>query len=345
MRIKGLDFLRGIAVILVIFRHASSGNIISDIGWIGVDLFFVLSGFLVAGLVFKEYLDYQKVDITRFLVRRGFKIYPPFYFFIFITIVLNYIQTKGFYSLSQVLNEIFYLQSYRRGIWHHTWSLAIEEHFYIGLALFILICIRTKLIENKKFIGYFLICMLILSFLMRFYISYQNRDKLFFSFTATHLRMDGILIGVLTSYLYYFTDFYKLFSKCKYWFFVFASILISPVFFFSGGSYFMNTIGLTTVNLGFGLLVLFSLNAFKISNQIFLPITKIPFMIICFIGIHSYSIYLWHLMSEKIVRLMDCNQQYYFILFLIVSISLGVTMSYAIEKPFLGLRDIIYKRK
>lgn len=345
MRIKGLDFLRGIAVLLVIFRHASSGNIIANIGWIGVDLFFVLSGFLVSGLVFKEYLSTKSVKVSRFLIKRGFKIYPAFYFFIFVTIVLNYVQTRGFYSLSQILNEVFYLQSYRDGIWYHTWSLAIEEHFYIGLAIFIFVSIKTKLIEKRGFIGYFLICMLIASFLMRLNVSYPNRDKEFFSFIATHLRMDGILIGVLTSYVYYFTGYYKIFAKYKYWFFGLAAILISPVFFYAGGSYFMNTIGITTVTLGFGLLVLFSLTGFKVNNRIILSITNIPLIVLCFIGVHSYSIYLWHLMSEKIVRSIDGYQPYYTILFLIVSLSLGIIMSYVIERPFLKLRSNIYKKE
>lgn len=345
MRISGLDFLRGIAVLLVIFRHETVDNLLFNIGWVGVDLFFVLSGFLIAGLVFKEYLNNKKVNVTRFLIRRGFKIYPPFYFFIFVTIVVNYIETGGFYSIEKILNEVFYLQSYREGLCYHTWSLAIEEHFYIGLAIFIFIIIKTKLIEKKGFIGYFMVSMLILSFLMRFYISYPHSEEPFFPFAGTHLRMDGILVGVLAAYLYYFTDFYKLFTKYKYWFLGFSCILISPIFFFLGGSYFSNTVGLTSFNLGFGILVLFSLKGFKVRNKFVLPITKVPFVIICFIGVHSYSVYLWHLMCEKIVKLIDFDQQYYLLVFLAIALPFGVMMSYLIERPFLKLRDYVYRER
>jgi len=77
MRIKGLDFLRGIAILLVLFRHNPLGNnIFYHFGWLGVDLFFVLSGFLVSGLLFTEYKKRGEVRIKRFLIRRGFKIYP-----------------------------------------------------------------------------------------------------------------------------------------------------------------------------------------------------------------------------------------------------------------------------
>ena len=54
-RLRELDFLRGIAIILVLFRHQVLFDFLETMGWIGVDLFFVLSGFLVSGLLFKEY--------------------------------------------------------------------------------------------------------------------------------------------------------------------------------------------------------------------------------------------------------------------------------------------------
>ncbi|NJM15178.1 MAG: acyltransferase [Bacteroidales bacterium] len=81
MRIKGFDFLRFVAVVLVIYRHSDSIGTLNFIGWVGVDLFFVLSGFLVSGLMFKEYKKTGGVKIKRFLMRRAFKIYPPFYVF------------------------------------------------------------------------------------------------------------------------------------------------------------------------------------------------------------------------------------------------------------------------
>ena len=60
MRLRHLDFLRGLAVILVLFRHHIFINNTHNAGWIGVDLFFVLSGFLVSGILFREYVQYKK---------------------------------------------------------------------------------------------------------------------------------------------------------------------------------------------------------------------------------------------------------------------------------------------
>src|ERR1043166_5890812 len=84
-RIHSLDFLRGLAVLLVLFRHLPNDNtsgvlhFIQAIGWTGVDLFFVLSGFLISGLLFTEFNRTGKLDVKRFWLRRGMKIWPSYF--------------------------------------------------------------------------------------------------------------------------------------------------------------------------------------------------------------------------------------------------------------------------
>ena len=56
-------------------------------GYFGVDLFFVLSGFLVSGLLFKEFKKHERISISRFYLRRGLRIYPPFFFFIGVSLI------------------------------------------------------------------------------------------------------------------------------------------------------------------------------------------------------------------------------------------------------------------
>ncbi|MPN44173.1 hypothetical protein SDC9_191734 [bioreactor metagenome] len=174
---------------------------------------------------------------------------------------------------------------------------------------------------------------------MRFYISYQNSDQEFFTFTQTHLRIDGILVGVLASYLYYFTGFYKTFRTYRHFLMIIAFVLISPLFIFQGGSFAMNTFGLTTINLGFGIIVLYSLNVF--TNKIFeYKIIKAPVQLMCFIGVHSYSLYLWHLLPDNIVSALLYRES--FTLTVILTFVTGILFSIVIEKPFLKLRDKLY---
>ncbi len=339
MRIKGLDFLRGLAIILVLFRHGDLDTFLSKIGWIGVDLFFVISGFLVSGLLFQEYLQFNKVDIKRFLIRRGFKIYPSFYIFIIFSIAVHWLYAKSFYSWNEILAEVFYLQSYLPAMWTHTWSLAVEEHFYLALAGLIPLCILTNKLENKKFMLLFFFSLLVICFLMRYSISNANSNKIFFPFIATHLRMDGIVVGVICSYLYRFTGFNHQFIKTKIFFSILAVAFILPAFIFQAGSFFMNTIGLTSINIGFGILLLLFLDETQMAVAFQNKWFKIPVNIICFVGLHSYSIYLWHLFAKKIILLFNLNTEVFFISYFILALAIGITLSYLIEKPFLRYRE------
>src|ERR1700683_3378270 len=87
-----LDFVRGIAILLVVDYHSGKNAILTrpltllhlaHPGWMGVDIFFVLSGFLIGGLLVKEWKVKGRIDSRRFLIRRGFKIWPQYYFFLF----------------------------------------------------------------------------------------------------------------------------------------------------------------------------------------------------------------------------------------------------------------------
>jgi len=105
-----------------------------------VDLFFVLSGFLISGLLFSDLTSNGSIALRRFYLRRGLKIYPAFYFFLAGTSLLWPVTLPHKFLLS----EVFFLQSYLPHIWQHTWSLAVEEHFYFVLPLLLLVLHRGK---------------------------------------------------------------------------------------------------------------------------------------------------------------------------------------------------------
>jgi len=142
-RLRELDFLRGIAILLVLLRHGNLFDSTTNIGWIGVDLFFVLSGFLVSKLLFKEYSRFGNIEPKRFLIRRGFKIYPIYFLFYIPYLILRYPDIKTM----PLLGDLLFIQNYVYG-WGYafgpSWSLAIEEHFYFGFALLFFIFLRHK---------------------------------------------------------------------------------------------------------------------------------------------------------------------------------------------------------
>ena len=347
MRKTGLDVLRGIALILILFRHSSlNDSMLHYFGWLGVDLFFVLSGFLISNLLFTEYKKNEKIEIKRFLLKRAFRIFPPFYFFMFTTLIFYYISGVLNFSLYQLFSELFYIQSYLPRIWLHTWTLAVEEQFYIIYSLIMLYLSSKHFLYKKHLVITSLITLLIISFIMRIYVSYPHRnDNDIFAFMQTHLRSDGILAGILISYLLNFTKFLAYFQQNKWGLAFLCVLFIIPGFFFEGGSFFMNTFGLTLVNLGFSILLIISMNTDMYLKKSTISKLKKALIPISFIGVNSYSIYLWHLNSKQIIYfLFSFDSRSMAILYISFSVIAGIAMSYLIEKPSIHLRGSALKK-
>src|ERR1700722_13574336 len=112
-----LDFLRGIAILMVMDFHAPISILLApfrwlgfrNFGWAGVDVFFVLSGFLVGGLLIKEWKQSSRIDSRRFLIRRGFKIWPQYYVFLLAMLL------TGHRGLRDLWGNLLNIQNYVGG--------------------------------------------------------------------------------------------------------------------------------------------------------------------------------------------------------------------------------------
>lgn len=360
-RLRELDFLRGIAIILVLFRHQYLFDFTQKMGWIGVDLFFVLSGFLVSGLLFKEYQKFGNLKPGLFLIRRGFKIYPLYYlsyfFYLSIKIVKNQFELKGF------LSEMFFVQNYVTG-WGYayvpTWSLAIEEHFYFGLAFLFCVGLKYKFFDfdkKNKFnrIGNFelsILFLLVFTFFMRIYSNIYMPENDAKNITMTHLRMDSLLGGVLVSYLYYFKNDWLTANFNKYK----KSLLLIALLFLSftpfvdfEESIFVRIFGFTLLYISFSIVLILFLVQKNINVKLDAVFSRKMVNFIGKIGLSSYAIYLTHGLIGTFYTVLNV----YFLklnipvvlLFLIKSISsvyAGFFVTNYIEKYFLILRDKMY---
>lgn len=339
-----IDFLRGIAVLLVLLRHQQLISFTNRIGWIGVDLFFVLSGFLVSGLLFREYIKYGKIKFSRFFLRRGFKIYPAFYFLILITIFCRYLFKETF-SINQLLGEVFFLQNYWDNLWGHTWSLAVEEHFYILLIPAAVLIIKYKQYLKTK-ISWIFIFLLMFILSIRFYTNIHYPYKA--NFFATHLRIDSLLAGVFIAYLYYYKRAaLEVFYNKYNWKLLVASflLLLPPLVQEATMSFFVKTAGFSILYISFSLLLIHFILNKNILQQLYSIFTKPLVNAVAKIGMYSYSIYLFHLFVRDYILgkinmpFITSSVSISFMFYFFVSILLGIIISRLIEIPFLKLRE------
>jgi peptidoglycan/LPS O-acetylase OafA/YrhL len=267
VRNKRLDILRCIAVLMVLLCHAQVHSLLKQTGWAGVDLFFVLSGFLISGLLFTEYKKRGAIDFKRFFIRRGLKIYRAFYTLILVSAVMGF-ALRNPAPLAKYLREIFFVQNYNNGMWPHTWSLAIEEHFYILLPILVILLIRYSSDRADPFrsIPWVFAVLAVLSLAVRAATIYLTPPSAFewgMVMNPTHERMDSLFFGVFLGYLQHFRPrvleqlLRPVRNRVALGFLTAA--LLSCCIFFTRESHFLLTFGFTFLYLGFGGLMLLSL--------------------------------------------------------------------------------------
>lgn len=341
-RVVQLDFIRGIAILLVIGYHAITVPTkvlafrilefpFKKFGWSGVDLFFVLSGYLVGGLLIGEYASLGSICVGRFIKRRGFKIWPAYYFYLLFQVV-----TRHFPYSTFLVQNLLHLQNYLGTSISHTWSLAVEEHFYLALPLLLVFLTKSKLLRSQ--IMTILIGICVATFIIRSWM------VLFLGSTRvweyTHTRIDSLMFGVILSYLFHCRrEAFDRLVKRRILLFsagVSGLIFVSVV---SDTSILMHTIGYTINYLAYGAWLLLALNATGRWTA------SVPYRLIAWIGFYSYSIYLWHVsVRVPLFRLSSYLPGYLqlpVLLFMefVCAVGLGVVMARLIEWPFLRLRE------
>jgi peptidoglycan/LPS O-acetylase OafA/YrhL len=356
MRNKRLDILRCVAVLLVIAAHSGISAITSRVGWVGVDLFFVLSGFLISGLLYTEYKKRQNISFRRFFIRRGLKIYPAFYVLVAATYAAQHLLWNGAPSpFSSFVREILFVQNYKYGVWTHTWSLAVEEHFYIGLALLLLFLARYSADRADPFQKIPQIFLFTAAFCLLFRILTIRLTPPADLLTSqvmnpTHTRIDGLFFGVFLGYLYHFRMEALQKVLLPLWnriaLLVLSTMLLSTCYFLSRNDHFLLTFGLTFLYLGFGGLLLLSLFTSRVLKGRLASIAEHAGTGCAYVGKHSYSIYLWHvplLVTVPVVERKVLHAQLPFpalvAVYFVGSCALGIFLANLIELPILKVRD------
>jgi peptidoglycan/LPS O-acetylase OafA/YrhL len=313
-------------------------------GWIGVDLFFVLSGFLVSGLLFREYQRHGSVDVVRFLIRRGFKIYPGFWVLLAVTVAFR-LGLGGPLPVRQLMGEGLFVQNYMGGLWNHTWSLAVEEHFYLLLALMTAWLVRPRRSARTHpfaCLPAIFAVVAISSILFRVraaVLPFAMPTHIF----ATHIRMDSLFFGVLLSYCWHFKGLatHTWLARRSFWLFGIGVSLLLPAFLFQQRTTWIPVAGLTLFYLGSGALLLAMLYTPMPDTRAVRGLASI--------GTFSYSIYLWHMPVQQwlipiIEGIINTPLHWYAhaAVYLVGSVVVGIEACRVIEYPMLRLRDRLY---
>lgn len=193
-RIKSLDGLRGLAILMVLLCHLFAYGPLRPLfraGWMGVDLFFVLSGFLITGIL----LDTKNKEgwYKDFLLRRVLRIFPLYYavLIIFAFIAPHFSMTQWFgqyqvYFWTHTSNYLFFQVGFLKPLGHF-WSLAIEEQFYLVWPLFVFLF-------KPKQLAIVSVILLIIGIVIR---AFFARPMLTYTIPFAHL--DGLVTGALLS--------------------------------------------------------------------------------------------------------------------------------------------------
>ena len=284
-----IQFLRGISVILVFFYHLKLSYF--DYGFLGVDIFFVISGFVITSIIYNEIKKTKRFNFYNFYTRRFKRIYPVLFFVLTISffliiflqpldLFLNNLKVY-FLSLFGVSNfyYLFLKKDYFDTVFDdpfaHTWSLGVEEQFYIIFPLLLFF-----ILKYEKYVK----SVLILSLLVFIGIVFSNIfvENIKLIFYSPFFRFWEFLIGTLTFFLTKKIKIKNNYLSLSVLFILFLFILIPK-------NINLPNTNLITCILTSLFILFYKKNENKLSNYI---IENKPML---FLGNVSYSFYLWHL--------------------------------------------------
>ena len=351
-RVYGLDIFRAIAILLVVQGHGGfmlKGTPFENFPWIrlidGVDLFFVLSGFLIGSILLKMVQESNFVlswkQVLHFWKRRWFRTLPNYYLILIVNIV--FVSTgiiKGrmdqfsykFFLFIQNFSDPFY------GFFWESWSLTIEEWFYILLP--VLLVLILKLFPSKKGILFALALMIVFPLVYRIINAPQKMNAFWWDVTfrkVVLMRLDTIIYGVLAAYIkFYHKQFFQKIAVSSF-FFGIAIILATAYYPNQSNDFFTKTFFFNCTSIGAMLLLPYadSIRSFRSNFG----------KIITHISLISYSMYLVNLglvasvITKQFPVLSPTDGLIKYSCYWIIVLASSTLLYFFFEKPILNLRD------
>ena len=308
--LPSIDSLRALAVLAVIIYHVDVNYLPG--GFLGVDLFFVLSGYLISSLIIKEYRKTGSLNLYNFYIRRARRLLPAVYFMITVGLVVmvlfnevllrkshldaifGYIYSSNWWY---IFHKLDYFDSFgAQSPFKHLWSLAIEEQFYMIFPLLFLLVNRKKKSKdgtyklNKNFL-YVVLGLILVSLIAHILLfDINNISRIYF---GTDTRAFSLLVGVVGAILYPMERLHAKVTPQQNMLYSVVSLvsiatLITVMIYTSEYNTLLYRGGFLLVAI-LGLIVIISSG-----KQHTLMSRLLSFKPVVFIGKISYSLYLWH---------------------------------------------------
>jgi peptidoglycan/LPS O-acetylase OafA/YrhL len=357
-RQPGLDLLRALAIIIVVIYHAGIMGFplpgrVHRFGWIGVDIFFVLSGYLIGGQLLAPLARDQSVKLGRFFARRALRIMPAYFVVLAIYFLLP--SWREYPEMAQPLWK-FLLSVQNIGLhggtaFSHAWSLAVEDQFYLALPFLLLF------VNRSPRAAIVIPCMIVVvGIALRAFLAFQNPAEISgvsyrgfqtWIYYPTWTRLDPLVFGVVMAAIEKFRPtWWKRLTDYAIWLWPPGLLLIVYALWLGEGEY----LSVAAAIWQFPLIALgmASLLVCAVSPRLFLRRIAIPGA--AFIASIAYSAYL----IQKLV--IHCVAQFcttHNIALTSIPALLGVEICvyvaaailfFAIERPFLQLRHRIAPR-
>jgi peptidoglycan/LPS O-acetylase OafA/YrhL len=378
-QIAELDGLRGIAILLVVFRHGvmpfhAEGQAMFPVsvwgrsldlaaplmnGWMGVDLFFVLSGFLISQHILSRHhnANGKRVPLRTYLCKRALRILPAYYAFLLIVVM----GAIPLYSVGEshlplrVGYHILFLQDYLpSNIVVSFWSLGVEEKFYLSIPIVLAVMMKLKSLRLR----YWLMGILAtLPLLLRIVTSFVRPEiteykDFFITFRSPfHLSLDGLLLGCICAVIFHNRERHSWTnnpSVTKTLFWGGSTLIVALICFrphLDHIDLFTTTVLFSLLAVGFAAILLSLVLAGGWHSRFFKAQWLQVFAKI------SYSLYLVHIVFVPWALALASGfgtltrVAVFIFMYAALSLAAALALHFAVEKPFLLLKDRMGEKK
>jgi peptidoglycan/LPS O-acetylase OafA/YrhL len=351
-RQPGLDLLRALAIVVVVIYHTGIFGFalpydVHRFGWVGVDLFFVLSGYLIGGQLVSQLGGRRHIRFGRFYARRALRILPAY--LVIVAVYFSLPALREFPAISPLWKFLISVQNIglRGGTaFSHAWSLAIEDQFYLLLPLVLIALSRSRRTAFAT------PCLIFLGgLLLRGFLAHQLRSESggvsyrgyqFWIYYPTWTRLDPLVFGVaLAAIERYRPSWWSALTRFAPW--LLLPALGAIVFALYMGETDVLTIWTCVWQLPLIALGMAALLVCAVSTR--LPLCRVEIPGAAFLASVAFSVYLSHkLVIHSVIQL--CNRyslsltSVWALLLIEIAVYLaGAALFFAVERPFLRFRN------